>query len=81
MGHVCGPARMLEVSVIPYDEVTAEYAAIEGEGDGSLQYWRRAHWPFFSRECQRIGREPSETMPVVCCVFELMHVLPNQLEA
>ncbi len=68
--------RIVSVEVVPYGEVTAEYAAIEGEGDGSLAYWRKAHWDYFSRECKRIKREPSESMPVVCCVFEVLHVLP-----
>lgn len=68
--------RITRVEVVPYCEVSAEYAAIEGEGDGSLEYWRRAHWAFFSRECKRVGREPSETMPVVCSVFELLSVVP-----
>ena len=67
--------RITRVEIVPYIEVTAEYAAIEGEGDGSLEYWRKAHWAFFSRECERIGRQPSETMPVVCCVFEVLTVL------
>ena len=69
--------RITQVSVVPYGEVTAEYAAIEGEGDGSLEYWRRAHWAFFSRECKRIGREPSEDMLVVCSVFELLNSVPR----
>ncbi len=64
--------RILGVDIVPYSEVTAAYAAIEGEGDGSLTYWRAAHWAYFSRECRRIGREPSESMPVVCCVFEVL---------
>ena len=51
--------RITQVQVLPYGEVTAEYAAIEGEGDGSLAYWREAHWAFFSRECRRLGREPT----------------------
>ena len=67
--------RVTQVSVIPYAEVTAEYAAIEGEGDGSLAYWREAHWSFFSRECERLGREPAESMLVVCSVFALLTVL------
>lgn len=67
--------RITQVQVRPYDEVTAEYAAIEGEGDGSLAHWREAHWAFFSRECRRIGREPSPAMPVVCSVFELLAVV------
>jgi uncharacterized protein YhfF len=68
--------RITRVEVVAYCEVTAEYASIEGEGDGSLEYWRKAHWAFFSRECKRIGREPSEEMPVVCSVFEVLNVLP-----
>lgn len=69
--------RIVQVNVVRYSEVTAEYAAIEGEGDGSLEYWRRAHWAFFSRECNRIGRQPAESMPVVCSVFEVLNVLPS----
>jgi uncharacterized protein YhfF len=68
--------RVTSVQVLPFAEVTAEYAAIEGEGDGSLAEWRRNHWAFFGRECARIGRVPSEEMPVVCGVFELVCVLP-----
>jgi uncharacterized protein YhfF len=67
--------RLVRVEVVPYNEVTAEYAAIEGEGDGSLEYWRKAHWAFFSRECRRIERVPSQTMPVVCSIFEVLHAL------
>jgi len=77
--HLHEPAlvtRITSAEVVPYCEVTAEYAAIEGEGDGSLEYWRRAHWAFFSRECARIGRMPEESMPVVCSIFEVLHVVP-----
>jgi uncharacterized protein YhfF len=76
--HRSNPAlvtRIVSVQVIPYGEVTAEYAAIEGEGDGSLAHWRAAHWSFFSRECQRLGRKPDESMLVVCSVFEVLHIL------
>jgi uncharacterized protein YhfF len=73
--------RIVQVSVVPYGEVTAEYAAVEGEGDGSLEYWRQAHWVFFSRECKRIEREPEESMPVVCSVFEVLNVLPSPPDA
>ncbi len=76
-GQPVAVTRIVSVNVVPYAEVTAEYAAIEGEGDGSLSYWREAHWAYFSRECKRIGRQPSESMPVVCSVFEVLHVLPD----
>jgi uncharacterized protein YhfF len=61
------------VEIRPYDEVDADFAATEGEGDGSLAFWREAHWRFFSRECQRIGRTPEVKMPVVCERFEVVY--------
>ncbi len=68
--------RLTSVTIVPFNEVSAEYAAIEGEGDGSLDYWRAGHWAFFSRECAQIGRAPTQRMPVVCSIFELLAVVP-----
>ena len=64
--------RFTDVAVVPFNAVTAEFAAREGEGDGTLAYWQQAHRPFFERECARIGRQPSDTMPVVCAAFEVL---------
>ncbi len=69
--------RIVDVTVLPYSDVAAEYASIEGEGNGSLGDWRRAHWSFFTRECARILREPVESMPVVCSVFEVLRLVPS----
>lgn len=79
LDHRNAPALVTRIvcsETLPFNEVTAEYAAIEGEGDGSLEHWRRAHWNFFSRECKRVGKAPTQTMLVICSVFELLHVLP-----
>ena len=73
--------RIVKSEIIAFNEVSAEFAAIEGEGDGSLAYWREGHWRFFSRECARIGRTPIETMPVICNVFEVLHELPGRGDA
>lgn len=62
----------LDVKVLPFEQVAAEFAAVEGEGDGSLEYWRRVHWAYFGRECARLGREPSLTMPVACERFNVI---------
>jgi uncharacterized protein YhfF len=70
--------RITRVEVAPYNQVTAEYAAIEGEGDVSLKYWREVHWAFFSCECKRIGRVPTESMPIVCTVFEVLNMIPRE---
>ena len=68
--------RVVGVEIHPFNEVGADFAAREGEGNGSLAYWRSAHWAFFSRECRRIGRAPSEEMPVVCASFEVLGMVP-----
>ncbi len=62
------------VDVVPFDQVTAEFAATEGEGDGSLEYWRAAHTAFFSRECARIGEVFSESMLIACELFHVVYL-------
>ena len=74
-GQPVAVTRVVSVQVVAFDEVDAAYAALEGEGDGSLAYWRAVHWDVFGRECARIGRVPAEDMPVVCCAFELVAVV------
>jgi uncharacterized protein YhfF len=65
--------RTTRVEICPYGEVDADFAAAEGEGDGSLQYWREAHWSYFSRRCEALGRAPSEDMPVILERFALVY--------
>lgn len=61
------------VTVCPYEEVPADFAYDEGEGDRSLAYWREAHWRYFMRRCADIGRQPARTMPVICERFRLVY--------
>ena len=65
--------RTVQVEVRPFAEVDADFAAAEGEGDGSLEYWRAAHWNYFSRRCEILGRTVSEDMPVILERFELVY--------
>ena len=65
------------VEVLPFREVTAEFAATEGEGDGSLSFWQKAHREFFSRECAAVGKEFSESMLVVCERFAVVYRPPT----
>ncbi len=62
-----------EVEVRPYDEVDARFAFEEGEGDRSLEYWREAHWRFFSRTLPKVGKEPTADMPLVCERFRVIY--------
>ena len=70
--------EIYEVSVQKFCEVTASFAAEEGEGDLSLDYWREAHWEFFERESQTAGYELSEEMLLCCSRFKLLYPLPSK---
>lgn len=62
-----------EVSVRSFNEVDAQFAYEEDEGDRSLAYWRDAHRRFFTRYLSKIGREFSEEMPLVCERFRMIY--------
>lgn len=59
----------LEVVSRPFDEVDERYAAIEGEGDGSLAYWREAHTAYFTGVCQQHGESFGPRTEVLCQIF------------
>ena len=63
-----------EVAVRRFDEVDGRFAYEEGEGDRSLEYWRREHRRFFARTLPGIGRRFSEDMPLVCERFRVIYV-------
>ncbi|HXQ35719.1 MAG TPA: ASCH domain-containing protein [Anaerolineales bacterium] len=63
----------IEVTIRKYNEVDADFARAEGEGDLSLSYWLNAHRNFFSRVLSKIGKEFSEDMPLVCERFRLIY--------
>ncbi len=62
-----------ECKVIPFLEVPASFAYDEGEGDRSLQHWRKVHLDYFTKECGKIGRTHSPLMPVVCERFKVVY--------
>ena len=65
--------RTTELRVLPFNQVDAQFAFDEGEGDQSLDYWRAVHWDYFSRRCAEVGKEPSVEMLVNCERFALLY--------
>ena len=62
-----------EVTVCTFDRVDAQFAYDEGEGDRSLESWRREHWQYFSRTLSEIGKVPTLDMPLVCERFRVVY--------
>jgi uncharacterized protein YhfF len=61
-----------QVTMVPFETVGDEFAAIEGEGDGSLAYWRDAHREYFNGVCARLGGHFDTETPVLCQVFRVL---------
>lgn len=70
-GAVC-VIQTTRVTVLPFLEVPARHAWLEGEGDRSLAYWRQAHEAFFTRELREVGLAFAPDMRVVCEEFEVL---------
>ncbi|WP_203337473.1 ASCH domain-containing protein [Nocardioides limicola] len=60
------------VSVVPFDEVDADHARAEGEGDRTLEHWSEVHQRFFTEHAAH-DRGFSPTMPVVLERFEVLY--------
>lgn len=61
------------LNYVPFKEVTEAFANKEGEGDGSLAYWREAHTEFFTSCLKEIGETFVDDMIVVCEEFEVVY--------
>ncbi|HET8932871.1 MAG TPA: ASCH domain-containing protein [Polyangiales bacterium] len=75
VGRDGSPSALIElthVENVPFDKVDAEYAAIEGEGDATLETWRRDHIWYFTELSKRLGVEFDGTTPVVCQIFQMV---------
>lgn len=65
--------RTVAVRLKPFFSISSSYAKLEGEGDGTLEQWKKSHWETFGRELEPFGRVPRESMIVVCEVFEKVY--------
>jgi uncharacterized protein YhfF len=73
--------RVTNIEVHPFEKVSAEFAASEGEGDLSRDYWATVHRRYFMKLCEKFGREWREDMPTVCESFELIHTIEKEEDA
>lgn len=62
--------RTRSVTVRWFGDVPAEFAALEGEGDGTLAWWRNTHRAFWARDLSE--HIIDDDLLVVCEEFELV---------
>lgn len=63
-----------KVEKTSYNEITAEFAAAEGEGDKSLTYWKDVHKAYYTRELKAYNEKFDENMMIVCEYFKTIYL-------
>jgi uncharacterized protein YhfF len=71
-GKAVGIIKTTAVELVAFSDISVDYARLEGEGDKSLDYWKRVHWEYYHRELAGTEYTPCPTMPIVCEQFTLV---------
>ena len=66
-----------EIRHLPFDEVDANFAFDEGEGDQTLEDWRDGHWAYFTKEAAENGLKFNEKSLICCERFKLLFSATN----
>ena len=73
LGEAVCIIRNTRVYITAFADVNERQAWKEGEGDRSLNYWRRVHERFFRQELQSAGLSFDEGLKIVCEEFEKVY--------
>ena len=65
--------KTTKVSIEEFANVSSEFAYKEGEGDRSLEYWRKAHKAFFEEELKEYNLKFNEQMDLVLEEFMVVY--------
>ncbi len=73
-GNAKAIIKTTKIEQVPYNKITPEFAKIEGEGDKSLDYWKRVHEAYYKREMEPHGDKFDENMIIVCEYFKTIYL-------
>ena len=73
-GNAKAVIETTKIEQVPYNQITSEFAEIEGEGDKSLDYWKKVHKDYYTREMKPFNEEFNENMIIVCEQFKTVYL-------
>lgn len=73
-GNAKAVIETTKIEQVPYNKITSEFAEIEGEGDKSLEYWKKVHKDYYTREMKPFNEEFDENMIIVCEQFKTVYL-------
>ncbi len=66
--------KITNVDFCQFGQVSPEFAESEGEGDGTYEWWYKAHNDFFSKDCKSAyGIEFNDSTELVLVTFKLVY--------
>ncbi len=65
--------EIYDVTEVKFNDVNEDFARAEGEGDLSLDWWRKAHRQFFLNECSELQIDCEENMTLVLERFKVVY--------
>ncbi|WP_405198427.1 ASCH domain-containing protein [Christiangramia sp. LLG6405-1] len=65
--------KTTKIEHVAFNQITAEFAEIEGEGDKSLKYWQEVHQAYYEREMETYSDEFDENMIIACEHFRRIY--------
>jgi len=68
----------IRVETKPFSDVDEQFAYDYGEWNRTLKSWREHCWWYYSKQCQGMGMEAREDMPLVCEWFQVVHSCANR---
>lgn len=69
-GNAKAIIETIRVEKVPYNKITPEFAEIEGEGEKSLDYWKKVHEAYYKREMEIHHEKFEENMIIICEYFK-----------
>lgn len=72
-GNAKAIIETIQITPTPYNEITAKFATTEGEGDKSLEYWKKVHRAYYTREMEPYGEIFTEDMIIICEYFKTIY--------
>ncbi|MCZ4279243.1 ASCH domain-containing protein [Kiloniella laminariae] len=65
--------QLTQVELCAFKDVSADFAAAEGEGNQSLEVWREGHQAFFERRARDTGNVFDENIMLVLERFKMVY--------
>jgi len=71
-GRARAVIRTRQVDICRLRDIDATFAALEGEGDGSLAWWRKAHLAYYQRILAGSGVHVDADLLIACEIFDCL---------